>query len=118
VLRLGYGSQIDPEFGTATMRNGIEVAALEGSPVRAVARGRVLFAGWFRGYGQVVIVDHGSGQMTVSGYMEELAVRADQYVEADQVIGAVGETGSLSGPGLYFEIRKAGKPVDPQEWLE
>ena len=63
-------------------------------------------------------MDHGSGQMTVSGYMEELAVRADQYVEADQVIGAVGETGSLSGPGLYFEIRKAGKPVDPQEWLE
>lgn len=118
VLRLGYGNQIDPEFGTATLRNGIEVAALEGSPVRAVARGRVLFAGWFRGYGQVVIVDHGSGQMTVSGYMEELAVRADQYVEADQVIGAVGETGSLSGPGLYFEIRKAGKPVDPQEWLE
>ena len=118
VLRLGYGRQIDPEFGTETLRNGIEVAALEGSPVRAVARGRVLFAGWFRGYGQMVIVDHGRGQLTVSGYLEELAVRADQYVEPDQVIGAVGETGSLSGPGLYFEIRKDGKPVDPQEWLE
>jgi septal ring factor EnvC (AmiA/AmiB activator) len=118
VLRLGFGRQIDPEFGTATLRNGIEVAALEGSPVRAVAPGRVLFAGWFRGYGQVVIVDHGRGHMTVSGYLEELDVRADQYVAADQVIGGVGETGSLSGPGLYFEVRKGGKPVDPEEWLE
>lgn len=118
VLRLGFGRQIDPEFGTATLRNGIEVAALEGSPVRAVGPGRVLFAGWFRGYGQVVIVDHGRGLMSVSGYLEELAVRADQYVDGGQVIGGVGETGSLSGPGLYFEIRKDGKPVDPETWLE
>ena len=100
VLRLGFGRQIDPEFGTATLRNGIELAALEGSPLRAVGRGRGLFAGWVRGYGQVVIVDHGRGHMTVSGYLEELAVRADQHVEVDQRIGGVGETGSLSGPGL------------------
>ena len=118
VLRLGFGRQVDPEFGTATLRNGIEIQALEGSPVRAVAAGRVLFAGWFRGYGQMVIIDHGQSHMTVSGYLEELAVRADQYVEPDQVIGAVGETGSLTGPGLYFEIRKNSKPVDPQKWLE
>jgi len=118
VLRLGFGRQVDPEFGTTTLRNGIEIEAPEGSPVRAVARGRVLFAGWFRGYGQMVIVDHGQGHMTVSGYLEELAAHADQYVKADQVIGAVGETGSLTGPGLYFEIRDGGQAVDPEAWLE
>jgi len=117
-VRLGYGRQVDPEFGTETLRTGVEIEAEAGTPVRAVAPGRVLFAGWFRGYGQMVIVDHGKSSMTVSGFLEELSVEADETVQAGQVLGTVGQTGSLSGPGLYFEIRQASKPVDPEKWLQ
>ncbi len=116
-LRLGFGSQIDPEFGTRTLRNGIELAAPVGEPVRAVARGRILFAGWFKGYGQIVILDHGAGDVTVSGFLADRTVKAGAVVDRGDVIGRVGETGSLSGPGLYFEIRHDGRPEDPVEWF-
>ncbi len=117
-IRNGFGPQVDPEFGTRIRRTGIEIEAATGAPVRAVASGRVLFAGWFRGYGQLVILDHGRDSVTVSGYLEEIAVDAGATLKRGHAIGTVGETGSLSGPGLYFEIRREGKPVDPQGWLE
>ena len=117
-LRLAFGRQVDPEFGTETLRTGIEIEAPSGASVIAVAAGRVLFAGWFRGYGQMVILDHGRDTMTISGYLEELAVAAGESVAAGQEIGRVGQTGSLSSPGLYFEIRKDGVAVDPEPWLE
>jgi septal ring factor EnvC (AmiA/AmiB activator) len=116
--RAGFGRQIDPEFQTQTLRTGIEIAASAGAPVSAVAPGRVLFAGWFRGYGQMVIVDHGAGDLSVSGYLDEVHVAAGDSVALGQPIGSVGETGSASGPGLYFEIRHDGKAVDPALWLE
>jgi murein hydrolase activator len=116
-VRAGFGRQIDREFKTETLRTGIEIAAPAGTPVQAVASGRVLFAGWFRGYGQMVILDHGSGDLSVSGYLDEVHVAAGDRVSAGQPIGSVGETGSASGPGLYFEIRHDGKAVDPQLWL-
>ncbi len=116
-VRAGFGRQVDKEFKTQTLRTGIEIAAPAGSPVHAIASGRVLFAGWFRGYGQMVIVDHGSGDLSVSGYLDEIHVVAGDSVEGGQPIGSVGETGSASGPGLYFEIRHDGKAVDPQLWL-
>ena len=116
-VRAGFGRQVDPEFKTATLRTGIEIAAAQGAPVNAIAAGRVLFAGWFRGYGQMVILDHGNGDLSVSGYLEEIRVAAGDSVAAGQPIGSVGETGSSSGPGLYFEIRHEGKAVDPQLWL-
>jgi septal ring factor EnvC (AmiA/AmiB activator) len=116
-LRLAFGLQVEPEFGTETLRTGVEFAAPEGAPVRAVAPGRVLFAGWFRGYGQMVILDHGKGSLTVSGYLGEMAVAADDSVDAGQLIGSVGRTGTLGEPGLYFEIRKDGQAVDPERWL-
>ncbi len=117
-IRQGFGRQLDPEFRTQTVRNGIEIQARRGSPVRAVGDGRVLFAGWFRGYGQVVILDHGQAKITVSGYLDEVQVEAGEPVAGGQVIGLVGDTGSLGSPGLYFELRDAGKPVDPRGWLE
>ncbi len=116
-VRLAFGRQTDPEFGTQTLRNGIEITAGRGAPVRAVADARVLFAGWFRGYGQMIICDHGGDDLTVLGYLEELLVERGEVVRAGQEIGTVGETGSLSGPGLYFEVRRDGKPVDPEPWL-
>ena len=116
-VRLRFGRQIDPEFGTETVRSGIEIAAKPGSPVRAVAKGQVLFAGWFKGYGQIVILDHGAGDVSVSGYLAEVGVEPGSSVKRGGVIGEVGETGSLSGPGLYFEIRHDGKPVNPKGWF-
>jgi septal ring factor EnvC (AmiA/AmiB activator) len=117
-IRMAFGRQIDPEFGTQTLRNGVEIEAPAGARVEAVADGRVLFAGWFRGYGQMVIVDHGGDDLTVLGYLDALSVKKGDMVRAGQEIGTVGETGSLSGAGLYFEIRAGGKPVDPQSWME
>ena len=116
-VRLPFGRQQDPEFGTETLRTGIEIESELGQPVRAVARGRVLFAGWLRGFGQLAILDHGRGNVTVSGYLDELETAAGDWVEENQTIGRVGETGSISGPGLYFEIRHMNKPVDPLDWL-
>jgi cell division protein FtsX/septal ring factor EnvC (AmiA/AmiB activator) len=116
-IRLGFGRQIDQEYGTETLRNGVEIEADPGAPVRAVADGRAMFAGWFRGYGRLVILDHGSGHATVSAYLDELTVEAGDAVPGGQVIGTVAETGPIGGPGLYFEIRMGGKPVDPRGWL-
>ena len=85
--------------------------------MRAVAPGRVRFAGWFRGYGKIVILDHGSGYFTVSGQLSQIRVQVGHQLKSGQVLGTVGETGSLEGPGLYFEVRRGGAPLDPAEWL-
>lgn len=117
-VRAVFGRQLDPEFRTETLRTGIEIEAAIGEPVRVVGSGKVLFAGWFRGFGQLVIVDHGAESVTVSGYLDELETSAGERVAEGQIIGRVGETGSISGPGLYFEIRHMSKPVDPLDWLQ
>jgi septal ring factor EnvC (AmiA/AmiB activator) len=82
-----------------------------------VAPGEVRYAGWFRGYGKIVIVDHGDRWFTVSGHLDQLAVGPGDAVAEGEVIGTVGETGSLSGPALYFEIRRGGQAEDPVHWL-
>jgi septal ring factor EnvC (AmiA/AmiB activator) len=113
-----FGRIVDPEFQTETFRSGVDFAAQAGLPVRSVARGVVRFAGWFRGYGRIVILDHGDAYHTVSGHLDEIHVQVDDVVVAGQPIGTVGETGSLSGPGLYFELRHNGAPIDPTPWLQ
>lgn len=113
----GFGRVIDREFFTETVRKGVEYDAAVGDSVRAVADGTVRFAGWFRGFGRIVILDHGDSYFTVSGHLSEMAVEVDDRVDAGATIGAVGETGSLSGPQLYFEIRRGGQALDPAEWL-
>jgi septal ring factor EnvC (AmiA/AmiB activator) len=113
----GFGRVVDPEFGTATFRSGVDFAAPAGTSVRCVAGGVVRFAGWFRGYGRIVIVDHGEGFHTISGHLDEIDVEVGDQVRESEVLGSVGETGSLGGPSLYFEVRRDGEPVDPEEWL-
>ena len=113
-----FGRVLDPEFQTETFRSGVDFAAQAGLPVRSVARGLVRFAGWFRGYGRIVIIDHGDAYHTVSGHLDEIHVKVDDVVVAGQSIGTVGETGSLSGPSLYFELRQKGSPIDPAPWLQ
>lgn len=112
-----FGRVVDPEFQTATFRSGVDFAASAGTSVRSVAPGIVRFSGWFRGYGRIVIVDHGDAFHSISGHLDEIYVEVGNPVEEGQALGTVGETGSLGGPSLYFELRKGGDPVDPEPWL-
>lgn len=112
-----FGKVIDPEFQTKTFRSGVDFGAPGGTAVRAVGAGLVRFAGWFRGYGRIVIVDHGDGFHSISGHLDEIYVQVGVAVEEGESLGTVGETGSLGGPSLYFELRQDGEPIDPEPWL-
>jgi septal ring factor EnvC (AmiA/AmiB activator) len=112
-----FGREVDVEFHTQVFHKGVDFGAQLGTPVRAVAGGTVRFAGWFRGYGRMVIVDHGDRFYTVSGHLDALRVEAGKVVAAGEPIGTVGDTGSLSGPRLYFEIREGSQAVDPLGWF-
>ena len=117
-VSLRFGRVIDPEFHTATFRSGIDFAARAGARVRCVGLGVVRFAGWFRGYGRIVIVDHGDGFHSISGHLDEIFVAVGDPVVEGQALGTVGETGSLGGPSLYFELRRNGEAIDPESWLK
>jgi septal ring factor EnvC (AmiA/AmiB activator) len=98
-------------------QNGIEIKAPMGAEIRAVLSGEVLYADWFKGFGNIVIIDHGDQTVTVSGYCSELLKRPGDRVSQGEAIALIGSAGSLKGPCLYFEIRRHGKPQDPMEWL-
>lgn len=98
-------------------QNGIEISAPLGAKIRAVLPGRVLYADWFKGFGNLVIIDHGDHTFTVSGYASELLKKAGETVSQGEAVARVGSAGSLKGPCLYFEIRQHGKPRDPMNWL-
>lgn len=112
-----YGKQQHPQFGTMVFRRGIEIAAREGDGVRAVDDGQVAYADWYRGYGRLVIIDHGSSMYTLYGHLSRLDVRGGDQVERGQVVGLAGDTGSLMGTKLYFELRRNGEAEDPLAWL-
>jgi septal ring factor EnvC (AmiA/AmiB activator) len=96
-------------------QNGIEIKAPLGAEVRAILPGKVLYADWFKGFGNVMIIDHGDQTFTVSGYCSQLLKKAGDVVSEGEAVALVGSAGSLKGPCLYFEIRHKGKPRDPME---
>jgi septal ring factor EnvC (AmiA/AmiB activator) len=116
-VRAGFGRRKHPRFDTYTLHNGIEIASPPDVPVRAVYEGRVVFADRFRGYGLMVILDHGGKHLSIYAQLSELSVRAGQRVAAGDVVGLSGQ-GSLEEPGLYFEMRYQGRPEDPLDWLK
>jgi septal ring factor EnvC (AmiA/AmiB activator) len=97
--------------------NGVLLAAAAGTPVRAIHRGRVAFADWLQGLGLLVIVDHGGGHMSLYGHNEALLKESGDWVEPGEPIAQVGDTGGQLRPGLYFEIRQNGEPVNPGAWM-
>lgn len=97
--------------------DGLLIAAAAQAEVRAVHAGTVVFAGWLRGFGELTIVDHGDGFLTLYGHLARSARAPGERLGAGDVLGAVGSTGGLDEPALYFEIRAAGEPVDPARWL-
>ncbi|MBX3689756.1 peptidoglycan DD-metalloendopeptidase family protein [Dokdonella sp.] len=97
--------------------SGLLLAAKVGTPVAAVARGRVAFADWLRGYGMVIILDHGDGYLSLYGCNESLLKEVGDWVDAGDTIATSGASGGQRSAGLYFELRSDGKPVDPRRWL-
>jgi septal ring factor EnvC (AmiA/AmiB activator) len=116
-ITLPFGVVVDDVYQTTTFRKGVEFEAEGGESVRAVAAGAVRFAGWFRGYGRLVIVDHGDDYFTVVSHLEDTFVAVGDVVAEGDTLGSAGDTGSLKGPTLYFEIRRGSEPLDPAEWL-
>ena len=108
--------QIDAGSVSAA-RNGVEIRAPAGTNVQAVRAGRVVFAGWFTGYGKMVIVDHGERLYSVYGYANDLLVQAGRVVAEGDSIATVGATGPVSSPSLYFEIHDHGTPRDPTAYI-
>ncbi len=96
---------------------GVVIATEQSAPVRAVAAGRVIYADWLPGLGRLVIVDHGEEYLSLYGYNDELHKTAGDMVAAGDVIAAAGDSGGRPEPELFFEIRRAGRPVDPQQWF-
>jgi septal ring factor EnvC (AmiA/AmiB activator) len=113
-----FGRQEHPRFRTVTFNRGIEIAAPEGRDIVAVADGTVIYAEWFKGYGRLIILDHGGGYFTLYAHASEILARLGDSVSRGQAIGKVGDTGSLEGAQLYFELRHKGKPQDPLAWLQ
>jgi septal ring factor EnvC (AmiA/AmiB activator) len=105
------------EIGDLRWR-GIFLAAPEGREVKAVTRGRVAYADWLRGFGLLLVLDHGGGLMTLYGHNQSLYKGVGEMVEAGEVIAASGNTGGPAQPGLYFEIREHGEPRNPLDWCK
>jgi septal ring factor EnvC (AmiA/AmiB activator) len=98
--------------------DGVLVATERGASVRAVSQGRVVYADWLPGLGLLTIIDHGDGYLSLYGHNERLYKSAGERVSAGDPIAAAGDSGGRNRPELYFEIRKAGRPIDPRPWFD
>jgi septal ring factor EnvC (AmiA/AmiB activator) len=110
-------AQFGTRRATGVSWEGVVIATERGSPVAAVAAGRVVYADWLPGLGLLVIVDHGEGYMSLYGHNDRLLKAVGDPVAAGETLAAAGDTGGRATPELYFEIRRAGKPVDPAPWF-
>ena len=112
-----FGRQKHPTFDTYVRKKGIEIASKEGSAIRAVSGGHVVYADWLRGYGLVVIMDHGNNYFTFYAHASKLSVKEGEMVAKGAVLGETGSSGLTNRSILYFELRKGTKPVNPLRWL-
>jgi septal ring factor EnvC (AmiA/AmiB activator) len=113
-----YGPYKNPKYNITNFRSGIDIKADNGEPVRSVFKGKVLYSSWFKTYGNMIIIDHGKNFYTVYAHLEEVFKAKGDDVETGEVIATVGDTGSMTGAKLYFEVRHHGKPVNPLPWLK
>jgi len=113
-----YGRYKDRRFNVTQFQSGIYIKADRGEPIRAVYSGKTLFSSWFKGFGNMIIIDHGNHYYTVYAHLEEQFKSKGDPVEAGEVIATVGDTGSFSGAGLHFEVRHHGKPMNPLGWIK
>jgi murein DD-endopeptidase MepM/ murein hydrolase activator NlpD len=113
----GFGYRIHPILGRRIFHTGIDIAASSGTPIWAADGGKIVYAAWMDGYGNVVALDHGGGISTLYAHQSSIAVSYGQTVTKGQVVGYVGSTGYSTGPHLHFEVRVNGNPVDPMGYL-
>lgn len=106
-----------PRQGGGVVWKGLFIAARPGEEVRAIAAGRVVFSDWLRGFGNLLILDHGEGYMSLYGYNETLYKQVGEVIRGGERIAAVGSTGGHPDSGLYFEMRHEGRPFDPMSWV-
>ena len=112
-----FGRQRNPKFSTVTINNGLKIEAAPGTAVRAVFEGTVLFSQWFKGYGNLIILDHGNRVFSLYGNVKSPLVNVGDRIANGQHIAGVGESEDASSGHLYFEIRQDNRPEDPQKWL-
>ncbi|MEM6449657.1 MAG: peptidoglycan DD-metalloendopeptidase family protein [Cyanobacteria bacterium P01_D01_bin.105] len=112
-----FGNRFHPVLGYSRFHAGTDFGAAHGSPIQAAETGVVIFSGWYGGYGNTLIVDHGGGLTTLYAHASRLAVKEGDIVKKGDAIAAIGTTGLSTGPHLHFEVRRNGKPTDPMKFL-
>ena len=112
-----FGPYKNTKFNVKNFRSGIDIKADRGEPIHAVCDGLIIYSSWFKGYGNMIVIAHGENYYSVYAHIEELFKTKGDKVEKDEVIATVGDTGSMVGSRLYFELRHHGKPMNPLEWL-
>ena len=115
-----FGIETNPRFPNVKVpNNGVDIGIPVGTPVKAVAKGRVEYTSdSFASYGEIVILNHGDSYYTLYAHLSDITVSVGQEVATGQTIGRSGETGSLKGPILHFEVRKGGTALNPEDWLQ
>jgi septal ring factor EnvC (AmiA/AmiB activator) len=113
-----FGKYQHPEFAAEVVRKGIDIDAPIGEEIKAVEKGTVVYADRFSGYGKMVIVDHGERYYTIYGHLSEILKKTGDEVRRGEVLGRAGDSDSLAGAKLYFEMRKDGRSVDPVPWFK
>ncbi|NND85281.1 MAG: peptidoglycan DD-metalloendopeptidase family protein [Acidimicrobiia bacterium] len=117
ILTSAFGYRTHPISGVRKLHTGVDYGAGSGTPIYAANRGRVIYSGWYGGYGNTIIIDHGGGLTTLYAHQSRLRVSSGQEVALGDRIGDVGTTGYSTGPHLHFETRENGIPVDPRKYL-
>ena len=113
-----FGRKRDKRYDTYIVYNGVNIQSSRGTPVRSVFEGNVLYTGALEGYGNLIILGHGKDYHTLYGHLDEIIATVGKRVRPGQIIGRTGDTGSLVGEALYFEIRYKGKPIEPTAWFQ
>jgi murein hydrolase activator len=116
-VALGFGNVRHPRFDTQVPHPGLEIACPQGETVQALFDGKVVFSSWFRGYGEMIVIDHGDEYLSIYGQLGERLVEVGQEVRRDQPIARSGGEGTFGVTGLYLEIRHQGRAEDPRPWL-
>ncbi len=112
-----YGRQKNTDFNTYTFNSGIDISAPLGQVVRAAGSGEIIYTGSIKGYGQIIIIDHGGRTTTLYAHLSKILIDIGDKVKKGQPIGQVGDSGGVSSTRLHFEVRVEGKPTDPMNWL-
>jgi len=112
-----FGRKRDKKYDTFIVDNGVTIGTKRGEPVRSVFEGKVLYTGTLEGYGNIIIVGHGKNYHSLYGHLDEIMTSSGKNVRSRQIIGRSGDTGSMVGESLYFEMRYKGKPIEPTAWL-